>query len=233
MRKSGFKRMLPVDLTEDERLAKGDELSKTVAEYDKVEKEKKEAAATATAKLKRLRHDISDFAITLERGTEEREVDCIERLSPMFDAVEVVRTDTHNVVETRPLDARDRQDELPFDAAGAPVSIPVTPPKAPKANGKGLEEGPFAGAVPQDFDPAPVGHKFVPGEIVRHATRGQGKVADVAATLVGSVSVRFDSRPEKIEIVRASKLALGRAPAPVLPLPPPPPVPAPTDGATP
>lgn len=104
-----IQRVLPVQLTAEERDDRGRELSQAWDDYEVIEDEKKAATAELTKKLKQKRADISKYARILKVGVEPRVVLCrwVEDFS--HNVKRLVRQDNGNVVEERALESDERQ----------------------------------------------------------------------------------------------------------------------------
>lgn len=105
-------RRLPVKLTAAEVKAKGEELARAVDAYNVRELQNKEQAKANAEALKDMRAAISKTAVIVDTGVEHREVTGVwvrDGLRKNW-----VRDDTHEIVETRDLEADELQGGL-FD----------------------------------------------------------------------------------------------------------------------
>ncbi len=105
-------RTLPVDLTEEEFIAKSKELSKKNKELESLDEEKKKAAAEFSSQIKSVTSEIKHLAQIVETSTEYRAVEVkkdedIERF-----VVNYYRRDTGEFVESRPMTYDERQVQL-------------------------------------------------------------------------------------------------------------------------
>lgn len=105
-------RSLPVRLTDTELLIKAKELSAKVAELDAVEATKKSVAAECKVKYDTLNSDIHHLAKILRTGREDREIEVQEIRNDPARTIEVVRIDTGEVVESRPMTINELQKPL-------------------------------------------------------------------------------------------------------------------------
>lgn len=106
-------RRLPVELTEDERRAKGDELARAVGERADVDVARKEAAASFKEQLEIVDDRISLLSEELRSGSEQRDVEVREEFDRSRYSVNIIRCDTDRIVEVRPATEEDRQRGLP------------------------------------------------------------------------------------------------------------------------
>lgn len=124
-------RKLQVELTKDELLARGDDLANCEL---KIEELKLEASVTAgeIRKQQKLRKEL---AHTIDRGSEEREVECTWVEDFPKNVFRLKRNDTGKEVDTRPMTADDRTGSL-FAAGNAEdAELGAPPPRTPKKRG--------------------------------------------------------------------------------------------------
>jgi len=119
-------RQLPVDLNEEEIADRGRAMAKSVSEKAGLQEEKKSATADINAKIKACGEVIRKLSEIISGGKEDREVSCEVKKDFDSNTVTVVRDDTGEVVEERPLTVDERQENM----------FPHRDPKAPK-KGKG------------------------------------------------------------------------------------------------
>lgn len=105
-------RTLPVRLTDGELLAKSKELAAKITELDEVEDRKKSAVAQCKVKSDELDLDIHKIARILRTGREDREVEVSEIRNDPARTIEVVRLDTGEIVESRPMTIHELQKPL-------------------------------------------------------------------------------------------------------------------------
>lgn len=120
---------LPCSLTADDRERKLRELVRLEQE-EKQQKEAKKASVTEmNAALKLVRGDIDTIVKELHEGAETREVPVKAVFRYQEKLVDYVRTDTNEVIDSRPMDNQDLQETLP----GAD---PLPPPSKPQKRKK-------------------------------------------------------------------------------------------------
>jgi hypothetical protein len=121
---SAIHRELKCPLTDEERRAKGDEIARTLEAYDLLEDTSKEDSRAAKDELKDLRKHSQKLARQIREGAELRNVECYERPDYAGNVVHLLRTDTGEVVEERPMRMDERQGVL----------VDIDGPKKKKAN---------------------------------------------------------------------------------------------------
>jgi hypothetical protein len=107
---------LPVALTSEEIGMKASELSRTIDHKAKLELQKKETLAKYAEHIKGYDRRIGDLAGEIRAGVEYREIPCFERQNFETCCIEVVRTDTQEVIRHETMTAKQRQKEM-FDPA--------------------------------------------------------------------------------------------------------------------
>jgi len=107
-------RSMQVEITETERSERGKALAREVDSYAEVESTMKLEAAKYREELKAKRAKIDLLAKVVDTGRETREVPCHWRVRQTRGIAELVRADTGETVDTRPLSSEERQAEL-FD----------------------------------------------------------------------------------------------------------------------
>lgn len=117
MTTSRFDRKLPCVLTEQELAIKRDEIARKVHEYKLAEAEKRAVTATLASRVKALRADIERLGEEISERTEERLVPCQEESVYEASRVDLIRTDTGEVVGSRPMTGEERQESI-FDDRG-------------------------------------------------------------------------------------------------------------------
>jgi hypothetical protein len=105
-------KQLHVRLTEEEVKAKGEELARTVAEKSKLDHEKKKIVGDYNGQIKTLENKIFTLATVVETGKELRDVPVKKELDAKRNICRIIRTDTFELVETRPMTPEERQTEL-------------------------------------------------------------------------------------------------------------------------
>ena len=108
---------LVCELDDDELRERGNTLSATALEYDKVEADKKEATKEFSDQLKELRGTIRKLSGIIRRKSETRPVACIvEFHSPVTGTKRITQKDTGEFVRDEPMTAQECQNNL-FDSA--------------------------------------------------------------------------------------------------------------------
>lgn len=110
-------RNLPCRLTEEELRQRGDALAETVQELAAEESRQTDVKAQMKARLTELEAKQTRFAITISRKEEYRDIQCDLFVNADRGLVDVVRRDTSEVVETRPITDDERQRALALEAA--------------------------------------------------------------------------------------------------------------------
>ncbi len=106
-------RLLKTRLTGDELLARLDAWGDLRAKKAEIEAEAKEVADGYKAQVDKLKAELAPVEKALQTHAEEREVECEERLYDDAKLVCVVRLDTEEVVEQRPMRPEEMQRPLP------------------------------------------------------------------------------------------------------------------------
>lgn len=102
-------RWLPVTLTQEELLEKARELAHTEEELEKVELEKKAEMQTYAERIKRLKGSISVVSMSIRKGSEYRDVECVWQFDWHEGLAKLIRTDTGETVKDRPITERERE----------------------------------------------------------------------------------------------------------------------------
>lgn len=112
-------RSLPCRLTDSELLTKADELSVVVQEVSAEEDRQTDVKAQMKAKLTELDARKTRLAITIGRKEEYRDVRCEVQADAQAGTVTVIRMDTGEALETRPMTEDERQRALPLETPAA------------------------------------------------------------------------------------------------------------------
>jgi hypothetical protein len=105
-------RMLPVRLNEEELLTKASLLSTKVHELAIEEDDQKDAKAAMKKRLDDLNREITDVARIVREKVEPRPVEVHESKNYARRIVEIVRVDTGEVVDSRPMTEQERNVDL-------------------------------------------------------------------------------------------------------------------------
>jgi hypothetical protein len=104
-----MKERLPVPLTGPEIEDLGRELAEAAVHRSRVEADRKEIAAEFRDTLKIIDGDLTALALMVNKGTEDRLVECREEPCYDRDVVEIYRLDTGEIVRVRQMTAAERQ----------------------------------------------------------------------------------------------------------------------------
>lgn len=105
-------RRLVCALTDAETLARATELAKTHDEIATLKLQKKAAADSFKAKIELKTQREQELIDVLRSREEQRDVRCVERPEFRLGQVDIVRLDTGAVIETRVMEAHERQPDL-------------------------------------------------------------------------------------------------------------------------
>jgi hypothetical protein len=105
-------RTLPVRLTEDEITQRGRAIAKFVKDQTEIEEAKKTAMSGFKEKLDVCAESIGKLSRSITTGEEDREVECHWNKDFGRRVADLIRNDTGEVVETRPLSADEMQEKL-------------------------------------------------------------------------------------------------------------------------
>lgn len=105
-------RTLKCDLTETEVQQRADKLANTIREHTRVEQEKKDTAAQFKLKIEALDGEISELAREVSEKAAYRPVECKLERNNLHLTMELVRCDTGEVIETRPMKPEEKQASL-------------------------------------------------------------------------------------------------------------------------
>jgi hypothetical protein len=105
-------RELPCDLTGDEQRQRGDELARKFQNLDALEDERKSVVAEAKGKIDATESEVRKLAQIVRERREHRPVECIWRRDDQRGVMELIRTDTSDVVLSRPMTEAERQHKL-------------------------------------------------------------------------------------------------------------------------
>lgn len=109
-----FLERLPCKLTDGEVARKADELAHELSKLNEIEAKKKEATATFSAAIKQTNTRIHELGDTVRTKSEYRQIECVEQRAFEQNLINIKRRDTGDVVRTRAMTAKERQEELGF-----------------------------------------------------------------------------------------------------------------------
>jgi hypothetical protein len=105
-------RKLPVQLTDDELQQRSQALVGNIKQTDALKEEKKTATSEFKARIGACNDVTKRLTEIISSGKEERDVECEMTKDYKGGTVTVVRLDTGEVVETRPMTADERQESM-------------------------------------------------------------------------------------------------------------------------
>lgn len=103
---------LPVRLSDDEVIERGKQLVENIRKTGKAESEREAENKKRKAEIEALELITSKLVDIVEKGEEDRDVECELKKDFERGVVTVVRLDTGEVVETRPMTPDERQEEM-------------------------------------------------------------------------------------------------------------------------
>lgn len=156
-----FTRELPVVLNEHENQLYGKMLAEKCKEQELAIEKKKQVTADHNNRIKVITNEIKRLADARAKGEELRPVMCGERLHG--NVIEIVRVDRGEVVDTRPAELKDLQQEMPG------MGMPTIP--------EGFDEGPRGDGLGSLAD-KPVNDEAPGGEMVESSTGDEVYVGD-------------------------------------------------------
>jgi len=101
-------------LTEEEKIERGSELAQHVQNAEQLTDEKKERAAAYKTKIDTHRLEAVALSDALQAGYEFRQTECRKVINYAMRTVDFVRTDTGELVQTRPMEIGEAQENM-FD----------------------------------------------------------------------------------------------------------------------
>ncbi len=108
-------RWLPVKLTREEREVRASDLAATMNDRELKESEHKSLVAMQKSAIAKLDAKIRDLRECVRTNEELRTVECYEVARPAERMVDILRSDTHVVVDTREMTDLERQGVLSFE----------------------------------------------------------------------------------------------------------------------
>jgi len=107
-------RNVPVTLTQDEFEQRAAELAAVNQELEALDRNRKAAASGFKGQIEKAQGRLSKLVLIVAKRAEYRDVNCSQRINPDAKIVEIVRSDTGEIVDTRALTSQDLQDSLIF-----------------------------------------------------------------------------------------------------------------------
>jgi len=108
-------RRLPVKLNREEVRLKGKRLAILEAEIESLEGEKKAVVDDFKSKIEGRKAEIQSLSRQVNEEQEYRQVEVVERKDWDELTVDTVRTDTGDIIESRPMTTSERQRPIPFN----------------------------------------------------------------------------------------------------------------------
>lgn len=108
-------RKLPVTLTGMERALRGEEMAREHSKLGRLQEQKRDQAKLMKEEIDASEERLAELASQVSTGIEHREVACVELLRPGSNMVELERTDTGEIIDSRPMRADERQVRMPLD----------------------------------------------------------------------------------------------------------------------
>jgi hypothetical protein len=102
-------RNLPVILSEAELKVKASEFAREFRALDLMKEELKGITARKNNEIKHKALKVSVLSTVVDTGIEHREVECVQRQDREKLIIEIIRCDTGEVIQTRPMTANERQ----------------------------------------------------------------------------------------------------------------------------
>ena len=112
-----IQKSLPVQLTDPELRAFGDQIAKIISDHAALEDQKKEAASSFKAQLDALDAQMRRISIIITQRQEWRLVECYTVANYTALTMELYREDTGELVSSRKLSSDEMQGRLPIDEA--------------------------------------------------------------------------------------------------------------------
>ena len=105
---------LPVHLTEPEILQYGRDVARAVSDRERIKEEGKSIAKDYASKVAEQEAIIGKLSPRIHSGIETRDIECRQTKNWTRGTVQIIRTDTEEIVESRPM----REDEKQVELAG-------------------------------------------------------------------------------------------------------------------
>src|SRR5262245_17265236 len=99
-------RTLSVKLTQEEFDQRAADLANVNKEIESLTSKKKSAASEFSSKIDDAKSRLSRLVSVVAKRAELREISCLQRINKELRIVEIVRTDTSEIVETRAVTSR-------------------------------------------------------------------------------------------------------------------------------
>lgn len=107
-------RLLPVSLNKKEIESYALKLAEVCAHRTQVEDERKKAMGDFNQQIKADNETIKNLVEAIQNGYEEKDIECDYKKNPEAGTMETIRLDTREVIDTRPLEANELNEEMDF-----------------------------------------------------------------------------------------------------------------------
>lgn len=111
-------RVLPVPLTDQERLVIGEEMATAQSKGEQAERDKKAADESYKGVIEEAYADVSKLSAQLRRGKKDIPVQCQITKDYRIGSVKTTRMDTMEVIDRRPMTSTERQMGMSFPKDG-------------------------------------------------------------------------------------------------------------------
>lgn len=118
-------RILPVKLSKSEVVERGQLAAQVLHKIDEAEAEKKRVAADVKERTEALESELRRLSYIVEREEEDRTVECSWHFDFMKNEKNLIREDTGEVVETKPMTDEERQIALEMGDQKEPETAEV------------------------------------------------------------------------------------------------------------
>lgn len=108
-------RILPVKLTNREVIERGQLAAQVLEKIDEIESSKKAHAQVCKERSEKLEAELRRLSFIVKREEEDRIVECVWKFDFMKNEKNLVRLDTAEVVETKPMTDEERQIALEIE----------------------------------------------------------------------------------------------------------------------
>lgn len=110
-----YPRRLPVAISDKTKIEYGKELAIGFERVDNLEEQRKATNANFKSQIEGIVVAMRPIRSALKTGVEYEDVECDEQIDLDNNEVAIIRCDTNEVIDTRPITDADRQEGLPMD----------------------------------------------------------------------------------------------------------------------
>jgi hypothetical protein len=111
----GFSRSFMIPLSDHDIAVRAREVSRLLRSIEEKEDARDRAKKQANNEIEELRASVKRLSDEVHDGEERRDIPCERHFIYRIGAVHVIRTDTKEVIDQRPMESRERQTELPLE----------------------------------------------------------------------------------------------------------------------